>query len=90
MGLAEGFLSDVHVLFGKFLMGTIDIATSGSFGHKSKRFGPADHGHVDVVAELLEWVATELLPHAHVIDHEIHDEGTEPPSGWDRKRKVGS
>lgn len=71
-------------------MGMIEIRTYGSFPIHVESFGPADCGHVDTVADALEWVASVLLPEAHVLDHELHDGGDVPPSGWDRKEKVGS
>lgn len=69
-------------------MGMIDVTIRGSFGHELKQFGPADHGHVDTVAQLLEWIVKELLPRAHVLDHTLHDQDMIPPQGWERPSEV--
>lgn len=65
-------------------MGLIRIVTAGSFGEHNKSFSAQTHGHVDAVAEAIEWLSKELLPEANVNDHKCHEQHVEPAEGWKR------
>lgn len=71
-------------------MGQIWIRVEGSFRpNHNKVFGAQDHGHADAVAKTIEWLSTELLPEATALDHELHDRGDSPSSGFDRSKPKG-
>lgn len=65
-------------------MGTIKIVTAGSFKEHTKVFSAQTHGHVNAVAEAIEWLSKDLLPEANTSDHRYHDEDIKPSDGWDR------
>ncbi len=67
-------------------MGMIKVELSGSFPRQGKTFGPADHGHADGVAQVIEWLASEVLPEASALDHSLHTDGHDAPEGWVRER----
>lgn len=68
-------------------MGMIKVDTWGSFPTRSKTFGPALHGHADVVAQVMEWLASDVLPAATALDHRLRTEGSDAPDGWVREQK---
>ncbi len=47
-------------------MGMIRIETWGSFPETSKTLGPANNGHADLVAEVIEYLASEAMTHHHL------------------------
>ena len=63
-------------------MGMIQVKTWGSFPSREKTLGPADQGHAILVAEMIEWLITDVLPEAIARDHRLHSQGNEPPKGW--------
>ncbi len=70
-------------------MGMIKVEMWGSFPTKTRTFGPADHGHADVVAQVIEWLSGEVLPAASALDHRLHADGAEAPKGWKREAPDG-
>ena len=66
-------------------MGLIRIDVQGSFGTESKTFSAQMHGHVDAVAQAIEWLSGYLLPKANVNDHDCHDKQVKPADGWRRR-----
>jgi hypothetical protein len=62
----------------------INVKTWGSFPDNDKTFGPADYGHANVVAQVIEWLAVEVLPEAIALDHRLQAEGNDAPKGWAR------
>ena len=65
-------------------MGMIKVDKWGSFPKGTQTFGPADHGHADVVAQVIEWLASEVLPEAIALDHRLQRQGQDAPKGWVR------
>ena len=63
-------------------MGMIQIKTWGSFPDRKKTLGPAKQGHAILVAEMIEFLVTEILPDAIARDHRLQAEGFVPPDGW--------
>lgn len=63
-------------------MGMIRLETWGSFPETSKTLGPANNGHADLVAEMIEYLAEKVLPDAIALDHKLHEQGNHPPEGW--------
>lgn len=67
-------------------MGLIRIETAGSFGESKNVFYAQNNGHVDAVAQTIEFLSKELLPIANAQDHKLHSGGCEPEKGWDRSK----
>ena len=71
-------------------MGLIKVETAGSFGSETRIFRAMEHGHVDAVAQAIEYLSGEVLPKANVNDHKCHEQGVTPEGGWDRQLKGGA
>jgi len=67
-------------------MGMIRIELGGSFGGNIKVVSAMQNGHADAVAQVLEWLAAEVLPCAIALDHKLHDEGEKPEQGFARSK----
>lgn len=68
-------------------MGTIDIHVAGSFEKTSGRsFSAEDGGHAQCVAEVIAYLADELLPIAIEQDHKLQSAGYYPDLGFGVKR----
>ncbi len=65
-------------------MGMIRIEKWGSFPKDERTFGPADHGHADVVAQVIEYLSAVMLPEAIALDHQLQADGQNAPKGWSR------
>jgi len=71
-------------------MGSIVVATGGSFPQRQKSFSAIEHGHAHAVADAIEWLATVVLPEAISQDHKLHTEGAAPAKGFVKPRKVNN
>lgn len=67
-------------------MGMIRITTWGSLRDRSKDFGPADHGHAQLVADAIEWMTKVVLQDAIAQDAALAAQGSVPPKGWPSRR----
>ena len=65
-------------------MGMIRVVKWGSFPEGERTFGPADYGHADVVAQVIEYLSSVVLPEAIALDHQLQAEGNDAPKGWKR------
>ena len=65
-------------------MGMIRVTKWGSFPDGERTFGPADHGHADVVAQVIEYLSAVVLPEAITLDHQLQAEKQDAPKGWKR------
>lgn len=49
-----------------------------------KNFSPNQHGYADAVAQAIEWLAKDVLPHATAADHKLHENEQSPPGTFER------
>lgn len=67
-------------------MGNITIQTAGSFGSSHREFSAVNHGHVDAVAQAIEYLSKEWLPIAIAMDTRLQSEGLTPDLGFNRNQ----
>ncbi len=71
-------------------MGQITIEISGSFGqHQRRAFSAMAYGHADAVAQVIEWLSSEVLPEAIHADHDLHDGDNRPEISFGRPAPTG-
>lgn len=70
-------------------MGIVRIELLGSFwanddGSRLRSFSASDHGHADAIAQAIAYLASEALPNAIRLDHELHGRGEFPDGPFGR------
>ena len=64
-------------------MGTITVTLAGSFGTQGQRqFSAMEHGHAAAVADMIAFLALEVLPNEIKHDHELAKLGKCPTKGF--------
>ena len=70
-------------------MGVITVSISGSFmSTPVKKFSALQGGHAQAVAEVVEWLARQVLPEAIQQDHILHSSGEKPGIGFGKGRET--
>ncbi len=66
-------------------MGMITVITNGSFKKIHESFTTQTHGHAHAIAELIKYLAEEVLPEAINQDHRLRNEDAYPEHTFEKK-----